>query len=370
MKKELIITHKNCMDGLASAFILDTVFDKVGNGCEVLFLQYGDNFEELLFDAYDLKNYSIIMADFSLSLEDMKRVAASCEFLTVLDHHKTAQKTLDGFGGENIEVTFDMNRSGALITYDWAKEYCKENDEDFSLKREFFEYVSDRDLWEFALNSSKEINEFIAFNTKQNDIESFASTYFNYFDERFTFINNGNLLLQKTEKSVIKKADKVSKLKEIMLNGKKFLCLNATENISEIGNYICLNHDVMAAMYFITNDNKVIFSLRSIDSLDDASEVAKAFGGGGHRNACGFETTLDGLSKHLNNTPLKYESDLKTIMDLWDVVQLSPWNVFIKETTDEIEKYFKVYGINKTLDFIKRIDINAHHEQEASCDNL
>ena len=45
-------------------------------------------------------------------------------------------------------------------------------------------------------------------------------------------------------------------------------------------------------MYFITQDMKVICSLRSINELPDVSKVATMFGGGGHRNASGFTVNL------------------------------------------------------------------------------
>jgi len=42
------------------------------------------------------------------------------------------------------------------------------------------------------------------------------------------------------------------------------------------------------AAYFVRDDGKKVYSLRSVGDFD-VSEVAKKYGGGGHRNAAGFQ---------------------------------------------------------------------------------
>jgi oligoribonuclease NrnB/cAMP/cGMP phosphodiesterase (DHH superfamily) len=86
-------------------------------------------------------------------------------------------------------------------------------------------------------------------------------------------------------------------------SGFEVLMLNATENISEIGNAICLKYNVPAMMYFILETGEVIFSLRSTDDLHDVSKIAKAYSGGGHRNACGFKGDLNLLGMFLSGNP-------------------------------------------------------------------
>ena len=44
------------------------------------------------------------------------------------------------------------------------------------------------------------------------------------------------------------------------------------------------------ASWFRRADGRIQYSLRSRDDRMDVSEIAKKFGGGGHRNAAGFET--------------------------------------------------------------------------------
>jgi nanoRNase/pAp phosphatase (c-di-AMP/oligoRNAs hydrolase) len=47
-----------------------------------------------------------------------------------------------------------------------------------------------------------------------------------------------------------------------------------------------------AACWWMTPEG-VVFSLRSTDVGLDVSEIAKSYGGGGHRNAAGFRLTIE-----------------------------------------------------------------------------
>jgi oligoribonuclease NrnB/cAMP/cGMP phosphodiesterase (DHH superfamily) len=65
-------------------------------------------------------------------------------------------------------------------------------------------------------------------------------------------------------------------------------CINLTENISEYNSLILDTYFAIpfSASYFI-KEGKKIYSLRSRGDFD-VSVIAKAFGGGGHKNAAGF----------------------------------------------------------------------------------
>jgi oligoribonuclease NrnB/cAMP/cGMP phosphodiesterase (DHH superfamily) len=56
--------------------------------------------------------------------------------------------------------------------------------------------------------------------------------------------------------------------------------------------------DFSMIWYYDGNDKQYMISLRSIDEKADVSQIAKHFGGGGHRNASGFtwkEASLETL---------------------------------------------------------------------------
>lgn len=289
-EKVVIISHKNCIDGLASASIMQNFYEKKGFDTEVLFLQYSEEIktiEELKKAAYKISE--IIFTDFSFKAPEMITL---CNYfktieIIVFDHHKTAEHELEIAKKQcsNLKVLFDNTKSGAKICWD----YCISNEE--SLKEKYpewiYNYIQDRDLWEWNLPDSKYINEAIRFNVKANDIQSFI----NFCKETSStkLIETGKILEKKTNQMV---EDKISKIKILKVKEFEVVCINATENLSELGNALCLKYNKPALMFFFTEDLKVVCSLRSTDDLEDISVLAKSFpGGGGHRNAAGF--TID-----------------------------------------------------------------------------
>lgn len=85
------------------------------------------------------------------------------------------------------------------------------------------------------------------------------------------------------------------------MSGQHFKIINATENISELGNAICSKYDMPSIMFFYTSLDTVVLSFRSLDHLTDVSAVAKELSGGGHRNASGATISTDVLTKILSN---------------------------------------------------------------------
>ena len=83
----------------------------------------------------------------------------------------------------------------------------------------------------------------------------------------------------------------VSHAREITLAGHRVPAVNTTVLMSEIGHRLSQGRP-FSATYFISDEGKVVWSLRSTDQGIDVSEVAKQYGGGGHRNAAGFKADL------------------------------------------------------------------------------
>jgi oligoribonuclease NrnB/cAMP/cGMP phosphodiesterase (DHH superfamily) len=74
--------------------------------------------------------------------------------------------------------------------------------------------------------------------------------------------------------------------------------VNAATNISELGQEMCSKHpDAPFSVSYCDRQDVRSWSLRSIGDFD-VSTVAKAFGGGGHRNAAGFSTEIGWPQMH------------------------------------------------------------------------
>lgn len=65
---------------------------------------------------------------------------------------------------------------------------------------------------------------------------------------------------------------------------------NSPVLISEVGNKLCQGHPY--SMVYFDKDNMHHVSLRSDEHGLDVSEIAKTYGGGGHKHAAGFITSL------------------------------------------------------------------------------
>ena len=135
----LVIYHKNCMDGLAAAFIAKEALGDIFT----LPLNYGE--EETVYEKMEelgilISQVDIYFVDFSFKRNLMIELCSKVKRVVVIDHHKTAEENLKGLDKEieNIKIVFDMNKSGATLAYEYF---------DSDLKKELFTYVEERDLW-------------------------------------------------------------------------------------------------------------------------------------------------------------------------------------------------------------------------------
>lgn len=283
MKTLALLFHKDCMDGISSASIAWHTLSKTYRVSPIP-VQYG-NYHVEQFETYN----EIFIVDFCLKLDEIEYLNSKNIKTTIIDHHITNKdvfsKTLEM---ENISFIFDISKSGAVLTY----EYFEKLDPSVSaFSKELFLYIQDRDIWKWEMPYSKEMSESLNFLVKKNSIISFQEIMKNFDDEKQELINTGDFLLEK-QRSDVEKSISHDKLKFTTLLDHDIVMLNSTTLISEIGNTLCVKYNKIAMMYFITPEMNVVLSFRSLDTLPDASILAKHFGGGGHRNACGAQLTL------------------------------------------------------------------------------
>jgi len=298
-KRNVIIFHKDCMDGLSSAYLMNLYlkiksYDYPGKMESISIpMQYGESFENFIKENEINKTDDIYFVDFSLKRNEMKNLINMVNFVTIIDHHETAQNELQGLQDQfdNIDLIFDMSKSGAMLTYDYVTQRR------VVVNSKLFEYIQDRDIWQWELENSKEVSEFLMFKIIPNSINSFSKIINNYMVK--DMIEIGKILLEKKEMDVDGKTE-IDKLKKVIIKGETFLICNATSNISEIGNTICTKHNKKACMYFILPNNKVVLSFRSLDELGPINDTAVKLGGGGHPLAAGATVSLETLVKILN----------------------------------------------------------------------
>ncbi|CAG8773404.1 13305_t:CDS:2, partial [Racocetra persica] len=206
------------------------------------------------------------------------------------NHHKSARDNLLSGDEDTKNYFFDMDKSGARLAW----EFFWPNKEVPLLIR----YIEDNDLWRFALPKSREFSAFwvtIPFQFELYDqyvkdesliekaIES-GTIILNYVQNRVSFIQNKDMFKRKMTVNIIDD-DKKPQTKTYTV-----FVTNSPLWQSNLGNSLANIDGSDFGMVFSYDGTlkRYNVSLRSTDKQADVSHVAKAFGGGGHRNASGF----------------------------------------------------------------------------------
>lgn len=272
--KAVVIYHDNCVDGFASAWAFKQLAEKdYKDGVEYVPAQYDKPIDSSNWDVCS----DIYILDFSFSRERISELAIGYASVTVLDHHKTAAEVLSGWGHgfSNLEIVFDMSRSGAGITWDYLTE---------APRPELIDYVEDRDIWKWELPDSKEINSLIGFTKKEFDAYDRLDDLLEHkYDAA---VGMGSLLLEQQQRHV--QSIIAAGMRECFINGKRgLICDCPGQFASDVGNELAKLVGTYGATCYHDTEGRLKVSLRSIGDYD-VSEIAKAFGGGGHKNAAGF----------------------------------------------------------------------------------
>lgn len=298
----LIAYHGHCMDGLASAMIIQNHIVQTADDYQLYTIPMYYGKESKIFDKIKTlkeinpgESINVFMGDFALNREDTKLLASEVSFVTIIDHHKTHKEGLIGLDSEynNLEIFFDETKSGATLCYDTL-----ENKYD----RRFFEYIEDRDIWKWELPFSREISEALRFNISPNVISNMISQYSSFSSGREITQNHplvqlGDTLIQQTEQYVNMQMASVFPIsfRESPSGDKTIdmMAVNSTTYISELGNSIADKHNKPAFIFLFREPGIVEISLRSTNEIGAVDHIAKAHGGGGHPNACGFTMTME-----------------------------------------------------------------------------
>lgn len=264
-----VLYHGNCPDGFSAAWAARKI---LGDQAHYVPVQHHQPFP-------DLEGCTTLyIVDFSYPKQTLLDWTTRMEKIIVLDHHKTAQHDLSGLppleeaeqGNSTIGVRFDMNKSGAVLAWEFFHPE--------KAVPQLLLYVQDKDLWRFQLPQSKAVSA---------ALDSYAKE-FEVWDalELGRLKHEGRIILRMTNRLVDRLCQSVY-WKDV---GDHCVPIVNTPILgSEIGNELCLRFPEapFAACYSDIGEKKRKWELRSIGDFD-VSEVAKEFGGGGHKNASGF----------------------------------------------------------------------------------
>lgn len=272
-----VLYHANCYDGFGAAWAVRQYVEekKASIPIEYIPVQYGSPPPEIL------PGEHVYIVDFSYPRHTLLEIRKGNP-VYVIDHHKTAQEELGKFLVQGKDYTFDMEKSGAVLT--WEHFFPDEPVPELLL------YIQDRDLWKFELPMSKEIQAYlrsVPFDFEEWDCLAGRFEHPECFDG---MVSEGKAILRHTEKMVLMMCEQ-ARISEV--GGYAVPVANATLYWSEVGEKLCEQFPdaPFSASYFDRGDGKRQWSLRSRSDFD-VSEVARKLGGGGHKQAAGFETDL------------------------------------------------------------------------------
>nr|DAO09389.1 MAG TPA: exopolyphosphatase-related protein [Caudoviricetes sp.] len=315
-KTALVITHKQCNDGLAAAWVIYNHFNNRVIDLkeeDIYFLAHTgkqlDDLERLgfwqkLHDHPEIE--TIYVTDFSLDFDPLNLIATLFPHVKVveIDHHKTAferdQETMNVIHDLKLagryESYMDNRMSGAVLTWLYFNNGYRNEDTD-KLNQEELDtmldqevpkwilYIQDRDIWKWRYPESKAFcYTFMNMGLGLDDLGQFfyssvVESYINKGDFGLLVQQNQiNLLLENTTDIVYPLDGKVLKGKAVNVN--QFFT-------SDIGNQLVRQKGVDFALTYSYNGEYWKCGLRSKTDVD-VSKIASAFGGGGHAQASGF----------------------------------------------------------------------------------
>lgn len=265
MSYNLCIWHAGCADGFGAA----TVVAKALPHCVFGEGVYGD-------DPPNVAGAHVYLVDFSYRREVVEAMLEQAESVTIIDHHKSAMKDLEGLEHPRLEKHFNTMYSGAVLT--WLYFFPEEPIPQLLL------HIQDRDLWKKELPNSDEICA--ALYSHEFDFKLWDEFY---ADQSQLIIDGKALLRDRAKHTQLALA---TEPEWVNIDGYKVPVLNASRSIaSELAQELAVLYNTPFAGVYQDRNGKRIFSLRSRKGFD-VSEVAFALNGGGHQTASGINIPI------------------------------------------------------------------------------
>lgn len=288
-KPDICVYHGGCDDGFGAAW---AVWQRWGDAVEYVPAGYG----ALL--GCDADGKHVLMVDFSLKCEAMSALGRQAASVVVLDHHKTAEAELSRWavtglrlaevetllacnvmeGAEPVVALFDMQRSGAALAWEFCHPQIP--------MPPLLGYVEDRDLWRFALPETRAVSA--ALRTWPHDFARWSNLAANVG----SLVQDGLSILRGHEKNI---GEFIRHRYWTEVGGHRVPVVNVPYHYASDCADAMLKAEPnapFAASWFRRGDGMRQWSLRSTNERLDVSEIARAKGGGGHRNAAGFQEAV------------------------------------------------------------------------------
>lgn len=307
----LCIYHGNCADGFGAAWAVRKAL-----GADVEF--HAGVYQN---PPPDVSGRDVVLVDFSYKRNVLADMSMKARTILVLDHHKSAAEDLAGLpppvgygptgpapadyglrdvvagydpgameawakecNGPPLYALFDMNRSGAGLTWDFFHPGKP--------RPRLIDHIEDRDLWRFNLPGTREIQAAVF--SYPYEWEAWDALMLAGDDEEDLrdLRLEGAAIERKHHKDI---AELVAVCKRPMkIGGAVVPAASLPYTLTSDAGHLMAADAPFAACYWDTPEGRV-FSLRSREDGADVSEIAKLYGGGGHKHAAGFRVPFSRL---------------------------------------------------------------------------
>ncbi len=282
--------------------ILLTHIDLDGAGCAIVAQHFYaqkltkiyhcdyDQVDSTLLGLLKKTNEFIVLADISMNAETAALVnQAYANRIELFDHHQTAWEYLRNY----TWAKFKLDRCGASVLFESLKEQMPEVPIFENLSKLIF-HVNDYDLWLHTSPESSLFNDMLYL----LGMDTFVGVMKTRIQESQPLIRDTDQLylngLQSKKYSYFKQC-----VEQAIVQGNRLVVLSS-RHTSELCQYI---RDISSApeawktleYIDVINLETRTHSLRSYKPDYDVSQIAKQHGGGGHKNAAGYQiaTRLD-----------------------------------------------------------------------------
>ena len=210
----------------------------------------------------------------------------------------------------NHVVIHDNDQSGALLSWQFFHPGTE--------VPTFIRHIDDYDRWQFKIEGTKAFNKalwsYAPWSFEQWK-DMFLLVGFTGGEGEYNFYESGNAILRAHDQNVQAVVKNAARNCEIPFdeegaldcveprlewnNGGYWMVHGLAANCpphlqSDVGHELANQSGTFGLLWFVDKDNRCRCSLRSNGDYD-VSAIAKAFGGGGHRNAAGFTTDIQTL---------------------------------------------------------------------------
>lgn len=263
--------YHNDADGKCAAYWVYKEYDDV----DFIEINYNKKFP---LDSIE-QGESVWIVDYSIEVEEMKKLLEVTEYVTWIDHHITAIEKYGDFG-KDIPGMRISGIAGCMLTYIYIhKKGITAGIREAPL---FTTLIADWDVWDLNYGDDTKyfITAFDAYNPQIGD------RFWDRLEENtfvWDMVKEGEIMTKFRDgyaASLIKSFGF-----ELEFEGYNCFAMNAGKFSSEF--FKSLNKDYDILIPFIYDGS--IFTVSLYSSTVDVSKIALKYGGGGHKGAAGFQ---------------------------------------------------------------------------------